>query len=189
MLTGEAKSIWGICHQGSSPGSTEYKNSRQSFTPGPSRPNQRKLGARPGSRLGTGRPRLPRVRARFATNANFSPGWPILLCVARLGPSNTEEKRGSMVAEDGPIDRDVARKRKRLVDGLLEPQFGNLVLDYSMSPWKGELCGCGLKGGNLHYGRKLMGNNFHYFLFSSTVQYYLFIFLHFCLYCTRFSFG
>jgi hypothetical protein len=60
---------------------------------------------------------------------------------------------------------------------LLEPQFGNLGLDYSMNPWKGELYGCGLTDGNLHSGRKFIGNHFLSFLFSV----YLFIFLHFCL--------
>jgi hypothetical protein len=43
---------------------------------------------------------------------------------------------------------------------LLEPQFGNLGLDYSMNPWKGELYGCGLTDGNLHSGRKFIGNHF-----------------------------
>lgn len=166
MLTGEAKR-----HLGDLPSRLQsrfygVRNSRQSFTPGASRPNQRKLRskrARPGSRLGTGRPRLPRVRARFATNANFSPGGPIWWCVARLGLSNTEEKRGSRVAELRRWAHCLGmwREKEMLVGWvLLEPQFGNLGLDYSMNPWKGELYGCGLTDGNLHSGRKFIGNHF-----------------------------
>jgi hypothetical protein len=61
-----------------------------------------------------------------------------IVCSARLVLSYTEKKRGSRVAEDGPIDRDVARKWKLLVDGMLEPQFGNLVW---IVLWKGECMG------------------------------------------------
>jgi hypothetical protein len=67
------------------------------------------------------------------------------------------------------------------LDGCVwEPQFGNLVLDYSKNPWKGEEYGCGLKDGNLHYGRKFIGNHFHFFFPFYSI--YLFIFLHFGLY-------